>query len=113
MPQIEDVKVLNIDNVPYAVDSMSDQVKQLVAIYNEWNQKEADARNEFMLVQAAKNDLSRQIIQQVRAEKAEEAAKAEEAEGEAPAPEVAAVNTTEAPAEETVAVTGDDEAPAE
>lgn len=81
MAKVEDVKVLNIDGTPYAVDSMSDQVKQLVAIYNEWNQDEADARNRLMQVSAAKNDLSRQIIMQVRQEK--EAAEATAAEGEA------------------------------
>lgn len=82
MPKVEDIKVLNIDNVPYAVDQMSDQVKQLVEIYNDWNRTEADARNHLMMVTAAKNDLSRQIIQQVRTEK-EEAEKASEA-AEAP-----------------------------
>ena len=79
MPKVEDVKVLNIDGVPYAVDGMSEQVQQLVSVYNEWNQDEADCRNRLMQLQAAKNDLSRQIILQVRNEKAE----AERAEAEA------------------------------
>lgn len=100
MPKVEDVKVLNIDGVPYAVDSMSDQVKALVEVYNEWNHDEAEARSRLMQLQAAKNDLSRQIIMQVRTEKAQEAEAAAAAEGEAaPAVEAAAVNTTEAPAE--------------
>lgn len=97
MPKVEEVKVLNIDEVPYAVDTMSEAVQSMVVRYNEWNQKEADARDAFMMVSAAKNELSRQIIIQVRAEK--EAAEAEAAtdggQGEA-----AAVNTTEAPVEE-------------
>jgi len=80
MPKAEDIKVLNIDEVPYAVDSMSETVQQMVAVFNEWNQKEADAQDAFMLVRAAKNDLSRQIINQVRTEKEE--AEKEEAEKE-------------------------------
>lgn len=86
MPKVEDIKVLNIDGVPYAVDGMSDDVKNMVAIFNEWAQDEADARNRLTQIAAAKNDLSRQIILQVRKEKEEEEAAA--AETEAPAEEV-------------------------
>jgi hypothetical protein len=71
MPKVEDIKVLNIDGTPYAVDGMSDEVKAMVEIFNEWAQDEADARNRLMQVSAAKNDLSRQIILQVRKEKEE------------------------------------------
>lgn len=104
MPKVEEVKVLNIDGIPYAVDTMSDQVTALVAVYNEWNQDEADARTRFMQLTAAKNDLSRQIIQQVRTEAEEaEAAEAVSAAETADAAEVSAVNTTEAPVEEPTA----------
>ncbi len=96
MSQVEDIKVLNIDGVTYAVDSMSEQVQQMVGIYNGWNQKESDARDQLMLVQAAKNDLSRQIIMQVRKDKEE----ADAAAAAAAAPAEAAPATTEAPAEE-------------
>ena len=78
MAKVEDIKVLNVDGVPYAVDGMSDAVKNMVDLYNEWNRKEADAARDLLMVQAAKNDLSRQIIVQVRKEK-EEAAAAEQA----------------------------------
>lgn len=108
MPKVDEVKVLNIDGTPYAVDGMSDVVKRMVTIYNEWNQKEADARDNLSLVQSAKSELSRQIIMQVRNEKAEaakteEAAKATEAQSNAdapatPGPQAAALNTTAAPA---------------
>lgn len=69
--EVQDIQVINIDNVPYAVDAMSDTSKRLVGVYNGWNQKEADIRDELMMIQAAKETLSRQIIDQVRAEKAE------------------------------------------
>ena len=69
MPKVDEIKVLTIDNVPYAVDTMSDEVKQLVAVFNEWNQKEVDAENEYKLIKYAKNELSRQIIATIRSEK--------------------------------------------
>jgi hypothetical protein len=71
MPQVEDIKVLNVDGTPYAVDGMSDEVKGMVDIFNGWSRKEADAIDELTLIRAAKNDLSRQIILQVRKEKEE------------------------------------------
>lgn len=74
--KVEDITVLNIDGVPYAVDGMSDSVKLMVGIFNDWNRREAEARDELMLVQSAKNDLSRQIIMQVRKEKEEAEASA-------------------------------------
>ena len=69
--QVEDVKVLNIDGTPYAVDAMSDEVQAMVDVFNGWNQKEADVRDELAMIQAAKNDISRRIILQVRQEKEE------------------------------------------
>lgn len=89
MPQVEDIKVLNIDNVPYAVDGMSDEVKAMVDVFNGWSRKEAEALDELTLVRAAKNDLSRQIILQVRKEK-EEAEAAEAGEEVTDAPEAEA-----------------------
>ena len=95
MPKVEEVKVLNIDETPYAVDGMSEEIQALVAVYNEWNQKLADARDNFAMIQAATNDLSRSIILKVREEK--EAAEADEGEtAEAPAEE----SSSEAPAAE-------------
>ncbi len=87
--KVEPVKVLNIDDVPYAVDAMSDAVKDMVEVFNGWNQDEADLLDEVKKVRAAKNDLSRNIILQVRKEKEEAeaeaaAAAAEEATEEAP-----------------------------
>jgi len=95
---IDPVKVLNIDEVPYAVDSMSDAVKEQVEVFNGWNQDEANLLDEVRKIRAAKNDLSRQIIMQVRKEK-------EEAEAE-----VAAAAAAEAPNTDD-AVSGEDQAP--
>jgi hypothetical protein len=88
MPKVVDITVLNIDDVPYAVESLSEEVQSLVEIYNEWNRKEAEVRDELTRFQAAKETLSRQIIARVRADlETEQAAEAanEEVAAEEPA----------------------------
>ncbi len=79
MPKVTDITVLNIDETPYAVEALTEEVKALVDVYNDWNRKEADVRDELTRFQAAKETLSRQIIAKVREHIAEEEAKAEEA----------------------------------
>jgi len=73
----EDIKVLNVDDVPYAVDQLPEDIKELIDIFNMWNRDEVDARLALMKVQAAKRDLSRSIIDKVRKMKTE----GDEAEG--------------------------------
>lgn len=83
--QVEDIKFLNIDNVQHEVEKMSGNVQGLVALYNNWNRKEfdaqkflAEAQSNVIMIQAAKADLSRRIIEQVRID----AAAAEQAKAE-------------------------------
>lgn len=66
MPKVTDITVLNIDEKPYAVESLPEEVQALVGIFNEWSHKEADVRDELTRFQAAKETLSRQIIGKVR-----------------------------------------------
>jgi len=74
MPTVNDITVLNIDETPYAVESLSEEVQSLVEVYNAWNQKESDARGELAILQAAKQTLSAQIVAKVREETAAAAA---------------------------------------
>lgn len=66
MPKAEEIKILNVDGVPRAVDQLPEQVKRLVETYNEWNQKQTDLEDQLQMVRSAKNDLSRQIISTLR-----------------------------------------------
>lgn len=75
MPTVQPVTTLNIDNQSLQVADLSQQVQSLVGVYNEWNQKLADAQSVFAMTQAALNDLSRQIIVQIKTD-ADAAAKA-------------------------------------
>lgn len=80
--KVDAVKVLNIDEVPYAVDAMSEEIQAKVTMFDGWNQKDADLSDELTMVRAAKNDLSRSIILAVRQEKeAAEQANTAEVEG--------------------------------
>lgn len=66
--KVDEIRVLNIDDQAYAVDMMSDKVKRLVAIFNEWAQQEVDANDRLAQIQCAKQELSRQIVAAVREE---------------------------------------------
>lgn len=89
MATVQPVTTLNIDGNVLQVADLGPRVQALVGVYNEWNQKLADAQAQFALVQAALNDLSRQIIVQIKTD-SDEAAKA--------ANDAAAVVADEAPA---------------
>ena len=72
MPTVNDITVLNIDEVPYEVSSLSEETQGLVEVYNNWNRKENEARGELAILQAAKQTLSAQIVAKVREETAAE-----------------------------------------
>lgn len=93
MPTVDPLSVINIDGVPHVVAQMSDEVQAVIAIYNEWRQREVDARNDLLLVQSALRDLGQNLVNRVR----EEQAAAAEA---APAPEVTEVADVEGTVEE-------------
>lgn len=93
MTPVQPVSSLNIDGNVLQVADLGPKVQNLLTVYNSWNQKLADAQEQFALVQAALNDLSRQIIVQIKQD-AEEAKKA--ANDVAPAvttPDIAAVTS--------------------
>ncbi len=97
MPTVADITVLNIDENPYEVKDLSEEVRSLVELYNEWNQKEAEVRDELTRFQAAKETLSRQIITKVREDLAAQEAAANDASTEDSA-EVVTEEVVEAPA---------------
>ena len=85
MANVDEITTLNIDNETYNVVDLSDAVQKMVEIFNGWNVKEAEATDALMMVKAAKADLSRQIILQVRADNEAAGAGAGTPEAEAPA----------------------------
>lgn len=68
MATVQPISTLNIDNVAFDVADLSQAVQSLVGVYNEWNQDFADAQKKAAQLQAALNEVSRQIIAQVKAD---------------------------------------------
>lgn len=89
MANIEPVKVINVDGKQYLVEVLDDETKSLVALFNKWNQKEADLVEDVAMLRAAKNDVSGRIILKIREAEAASAKleAADEAAPDAPANE--------------------------
>lgn len=85
MQPVEDLKIINVDDTPYAVEQLPEEIQQLVGIMNTWLHDEADAKSELLKVQAAIRDVSREIVIGIR--KHVEAENAKKAEAEAANPE--------------------------
>lgn len=68
MTAVKPITVLNIDDVPYAVNTLSEDIQSLVTTLDGWNQKEADVYDELNILQAAKQTLSAQIVAKIREE---------------------------------------------
>lgn len=71
MAQLEDIKVINVDGTPIAVEELSQNVKGLVDIYNIFRNDEVDAKYDLIKVQAALRDIQREIIVTIKQEQEE------------------------------------------
>lgn len=76
----EETKVVTINDRTIAVDELPEQARQLIVFYDDWKQRELEARSHLMAMQTAMQGIRQQIGALVQ--QAEEAAAAE-AEGEA------------------------------
>ena len=74
--KLEPITIINVDEVPYAVSDMSETVKRLVSVYNDWRDEEVEAQQKLLQVQAAMRDLSREIVLSIKQEKEADAAAA-------------------------------------
>lgn len=59
----DETKIVTIEDRPLAVDALPEQAKQLVAFYDDWKQRELDARSEMMMASTAMKALANQIAQ--------------------------------------------------
>lgn len=76
MPKVQETKTLNIDNTPYAVEKMSPQLQQLVALMDEWRQEEVDASTKLTMIRSALQNLQNSIYTTVNEERNQAMAKA-------------------------------------
>lgn len=87
--EIQPITTITLEDKPYEVADMSDEIKRAVAIFNRWNEKEVDAQYELELlsdnltmIRAAKENLSQQIFNMMKKESDEKAAEAANDEAE-------------------------------
>lgn len=85
MPAVQDITSLTFGDKTYNVEEMSDTVKQLVYFYNKATREAAEMHDKLVLLNAAREQISRDISGQVGKEEAEAKA-AKEATEAPPAP---------------------------
>lgn len=64
-----------IDDQTYEVERMSDNVKQMVALLDDWRQQEVDTTSSLLMIRAALKDLQNSLFTTITEER-ESAAKA-------------------------------------
>lgn len=71
--EAKDISVISIDDIPYAVDNLPEEVQEMVLVYNRWNREEIDLLKEhrflsdkIMQVTLAKNAMSQRMVLAVR-----------------------------------------------
>ena len=57
MAKVEQITTIKIDDVDVLVTDTSPHVQQLVAVYNEWRQKAADAKDHWTMTELALRSL--------------------------------------------------------
>lgn len=86
--QLTPTTTINIDQEDFKVELMSDEVRRLVQLLDEWRQDESDQSGQLLKTRAALRDIQNTLLQQIQHEKAE--AEAEGAEKATEAGEVLA-----------------------
>ena len=87
----EDTRVVTIDGQARAVETLPEDAKQLVRFYDDWKQKELEARSTLLQVQTAMRALAAQIAQVV----ADADSKGEEVDGDEVVAEEAVADNAE------------------
>ncbi len=71
MPQVRKTETLTIDEQAFVVEKMSQNIRSMVGIMDEWRQEEADAQSRLLMVQAALRGLQNDIYNTVVNERKE------------------------------------------
>lgn len=69
MAKVQEIKVINVDDVPYVVDQLSKEIQDQVLQYNDWRQDHENSRLKTIQVEYALQVLGQQILGAIRAEK--------------------------------------------
>lgn len=58
----DETRVVTIDETQHPIEELPEKAQQLVKFYDDWKQKELDARSELMMIQTAMQGLANQIV---------------------------------------------------
>lgn len=75
--KIQQTTTVNVDETVFQVDKMSAEVQQMIAYFDDWRQKEADATSELLMIRAALKDIQATLLETIQKERAEALKKAE------------------------------------
>lgn len=71
MLKVEETKIVTIDEKARAVEDLPEKARQLVRFYDDWKQREVEARSALLMAQTAMQAMANQIVLAVK--EAEEA----------------------------------------
>lgn len=78
----EETKVVTIDGNSRAVDALPEEVRRLVNFYDDWKQRELEARSHLLMAQTAMRGLANEIVAAIQKADEEAASAGEPAEGD-------------------------------
>lgn len=82
MLKVEETKVVTIDDNARTVEELPEKARQLVKFYDDWKQRELEARSALLMAQTAMQAMANQIVLAVKEEEeAKAAANTEDAAG--------------------------------
>lgn len=81
MAKVQPTLTVTIDDKSYPVSELSQEAQAIVAVFDDWRQREADLINEVMLVRAALQTAQNQLVAEIR--KMEEAKAGEQSKPQA------------------------------
>lgn len=68
MAKIQETVTVSVDEQQYNVADLSDNVKQMIGMMDEWRQKDADLTSEVLMARAAIRDIQNTILAALKEE---------------------------------------------
>jgi hypothetical protein len=68
---VQKTLTVTVDDALYQVDKMSPQVKDMIALMDEWRQKEVDLNVDLAMVRGALRDVQNQLLVSIRKDREE------------------------------------------
>ncbi len=70
MAKVQETTSVTIDDKTFQVADLSDNVKQMIGLMDEWRQEDADLTNKVLMVRAAIRDIQNTLLTTIKQETA-------------------------------------------